>query len=250
MATPDPTEDSPVGYAPDAYSPFAVTVDIVVFTIVDNDLRVLLVQRGEPPFLGRWALPGGFVLADENLDQAAVRELAEETDIHKEVGLLEQFGSYGRPDRDPRMRVLTVGYWAIVPDLPSPAGGSDAMHAELVSVSEVESGRLRLAFDHEEIFADALETARSSIEDRTVATLFCPPDFRVSQLRDVYDAVWATELDPGNFQRKVTSADGFLSRLESPPVSSGDKGGRPASLWKAGSAKKLNPPITRPSRAE
>jgi 8-oxo-dGTP diphosphatase len=250
MALPDPAEHSLVGYNPDDYPRVAVTVDIVVFTIVDNDLRVLLIQRGEPPFLGRWAFPGGFVKPDENLDHAAVRELAEETLINQEVGLLEQLGSYGSPERDPRMRVVTVAYWAIVPDLPSPTGGSDAMHAELVSVSEVESGRLRLAFDHELIFADALETARSSIEDRTIAPLFCPPDFKVSQLRNVYNSVWATELDAGNFQRKVTSADGFLSRLESPPVRSGDKGGRPASLWKAGPAKKLNPPITRPSKTQ
>ncbi len=250
MIPPDPDTKAPGGYDPDAFPRFAVTVDIVVFTIIDNDLRVLLIQRGKPPFLGQWAFPGGFVHPDEDLDHAAVRELGEEADIHQEVGLLEQFGSYGSPDRDPRMRVVTVGYWAIVPNLPSPTGGSDARHAELVSVSEVESGRLRLAFDHDEIFADALETARSSIEDRTIAHLFCPPDFRVSQLRSVYDAVWATDLDPGNFQRKVTSADGFLSRLDSPPIRSGDKGGRPASLWKAGPAKKLNPPITRPSKTE
>ena len=248
MDSSEPTDETLASYDPGEYPRFAVTVDIVVFTIVDDDLCVLLIQRGGPPFLGRWALPGGFVKADENLDQAAVRELAEETGIHKQVGLLEQFGSYGNPDRDPRMRVVTVGYWAIVPDLPSPTAGSDARHAELVSVSEVESGRMPLAFDHQRIFADALETARSGLEDRTVGTLFCGPNFKVSTLRQVYNTVWNTELDAGNFQRKVTTADGFLMKSESSPVRSGDKGGRPASLWTAGPAEKLNPPISRPSK--
>ena len=248
MPLPEQTDHLIAGYDPDDYPPFAVTVDIVVFTIVDDDLCVLLIQRGGPPFLGRWALPGGFVKTDENLDQAAVRELAEETGIHKQVGLLEQFGSYGNPDRDPRMRVVTVGYWAIVPDLPSPTAGSDARHAELVSVAEVEGGRMPLAFDHGRILAAATETARSSFENRTVGTLFCQPDFKVSDLRQVYNAVWNAQLDAGNFQRKVTSAEGFLTKLQSAPVRSGEKGGRPASLWTAGPAEKLNPPISRPSK--
>ena len=162
MPLPEQTDHLIAGYDPDDYPRFAVTVDIVVFTIVEQDLRVLLIQRDEPPFLGRWALPGGFVRPDEKLDPAAVRELAEETGIHKQVGLLEQFGSYGNPDRDPRMRVVTVGYWALVPDLPSPTAGRDARHAERVSVAEVEGGRMPLAFDHGRILAAATETARSS----------------------------------------------------------------------------------------
>ncbi|SVE36038.1 uncharacterized protein METZ01_LOCUS488892, partial [marine metagenome] len=107
-------------YDPHAYPPFAVTVDIVVMTIIENELRVLLIRRAVPPFRDSWALPGGFVRLDEDLSTAAVRELAEETSIDQESGHLEQFGTYGRPDRDPRMRVVSVGYWAIVPDLPTP----------------------------------------------------------------------------------------------------------------------------------
>ena len=248
MDSSEPTDETLASYDPGEYPRFAVTVDIVVFTIVDDDLCVLLIQRGGPPFLGRWALPGGFVKPDEDLDQAAVRELAEETGIHQKVGLLEQFGSYGNPDRDPRMRVVTVGYWAIVPDLPSPTGGSDARHAELVPVSEVEGGRLRLAFDHKRILGDAIERARSSLEDRTVGTLFCAPNFMVSELRQVYNSVWNADLDAGNFHRKVTSAEGFLTKRESAPVRSGEKGGRPASQWTRGPAERLNPPITRPSK--
>jgi 8-oxo-dGTP diphosphatase len=238
----------PGDYDPHDYPPVAVTVDIVVFTIIDDALRVLLIQRGQPPFLGRWALPGGFIRPEEDLETAALRELAEETGIHQKPGHLEQFGSYGSLERDPRMRVVTVGYWAIVPDLPSPTGGGDARHAELVPVSEVESGRLRLAFDHEVILADAIETARTRLEDSTVATLFCRPQFTISDLRNVYNAVWETQLDAGNFQRKVTKSEGFLHQLQSPPVRSGDKGGRPASLWTSGPAEKLKPPITRPPK--
>ena len=116
-------------YDPNAFHPFAVTVDIVVMTIIEDELRVLLVRRAVPPFLDFCALPGGFVLPDEDLSATAVRELAEETSIKQEPSQLEQFGTYGHPDRDPRMRAVSVGYWAIVPDLPAPRGGSDAAYA-------------------------------------------------------------------------------------------------------------------------
>ena len=234
-------------YDPHAFPPFAVTVDIVVMTIIENDLRVLLIRRAVPPFRDSWALPGGFVRPDEDLDTAAVRELAEETSISQEPGHLEQFGTYGHPDRDPRMRVVSVGYWAIVPDLPTPKGGSDAAYAELVPVAELESGRIRLAFDHDQIVTDAIARARSSLEDTTIATRFCPPEFTISDLRRVYDAVWDSELDPGNFQRKVKQTAGFLKPIKQ-TTRSGDKGGRPAALWTRGPAESLSPPLTRPDK--
>ena len=234
-------------YDPHAFPPFAVTVDIVVMTIIENDLRVLLIRRAVPPFRDSWALPGGFVRPDEDLDTAAARELAEETSISQEPGHLEQFGTYGHPDRDPRMRVVSVGYWAIVPDLPTPKGGSDAAYAELVPVAELESGRIRLAFDHDRIVADGIARARSRLEDTTIATRFCPPEFTISDLRRVYDAVWDSELDPGNFQRKVKQTVGFLKPLEQ-TTRSGDKGGRPAALWARGPAESLSPPLTRPDK--
>ena len=234
-------------YDPHAFPPFAVTVDIVVMTIIENALRVLLIRRAVPPFLDSWALPGGFVRPDEDLDTAAVRELAEETSISQEPGHLEQFGTYGHPDRDPRMRVVSVGYWAIIPDLPTPKGGSDAAYAELVPVAELESGRIRLAFDHDRIVADAIARARSSLEDTTIATHFCPPEFTISDLRRVYDAVWDSKLDPGNFQRKVKQTVGFLKPLKQ-TARSGDKGGRPAGLWTTGPAETLSPPLTRPDK--
>ena len=221
--------EAPSDYDPHAYPPFAVTVDIVVMTITESDLRVLLIRRAIPPFRDSWALPGGFVRPDEDLDTAAARELAEETSISQEPEHLEQFGTYGHPDRDPRMRVVSVGYWAIVPDLPTPKGASDAAYAELVPVAELESGRIRLAFDHDRIVADGIARARSRLEDTTIATRFCPPEFTISDLRRVYDAVWDSKLDPGNFRRKVKQTDGFLKPLNQ-TTRSGDKGGRPASL--------------------
>ena len=239
--------ETPSGYDPHAYPPFAVTVDIVVMTITESDLRVLLIRRAIPPFRDSWALPGGFVRPDEDLDTAAARELAEETSISQEPEHLEQFGTYGHPDRDPRMRVVSVGYWAIVPDLPTPKGGSDAAYAELVPVAELESGRIRLAFDHDRIVADAIARARSRLEDTTIATRFCPPEFTISDLRRVYDAVWDSELDPGNFQRKVKQTAGFLKPIKQ-TTRSGDKGGRPAALWTRGPAESLSPPLTRPDK--
>jgi len=239
--------EAPSDYDPHAYPPFAVTVDIVVMTITESDLRVLLIRRAIGPFRDSWALPGGFVRPDEDLDTAAARELAEETSISQEPEHLEQFGTYGHPDRDPRMRVVSVGYWAIVPDLPTPRGGSDAAYAELVPVAELESGRIRLAFDHDRIVADGIARARSRLEDTTIATRFCPPEFTISDLRRVYDAVWDSELDPGNFQRKVKQTAGFLKPIKQ-TTRSGDKGGRPAALWTRGPAESLSPPLTRPDK--
>ena len=110
-------------YDPRAYPPVAVTVDVAVFTIRDDALQVLLIQRGGEPYLGAWALPGGFVRPDEDLDEAAARELGEETGLRADGWHLEQLGSYGAPERDPRMRVVTVAYWAICSELPALRGG-------------------------------------------------------------------------------------------------------------------------------
>lgn len=234
----------PSDYNPRDYPPVAVTVDTVVFTVVDSDFRVLLIERGIPPFKGAWALPGGFVLQHEDLETAARREFAEETGIHDVSGYLEQLGTFGDPDRDPRMRVVTVAYWAIVPALPTPRGGSDAAHAELVPVSEIESGRLKLAFDHDSILAAAIERARAKLEYSTVATWFCGEEFTMGELRAVYETVWGTTLDPGNFQRKVQQAEDFVIPLDK-KAESGTSGGRPATLFRAGPAKIVQPPISR-----
>ena len=149
---------------------FAVTVDIVLLTRVERQLNVLLVQRGKPPFEGAWALPGGFVEPDEDLGEAAVRELLEETGISAEPAGLLQVGAYGHPARDPRMRVVTVAYGVIVARLTQlPRGGSDAARAELVPVAEVRRDRVRLAFDHRQIVEDAVPRLMAAHDTGEVA---------------------------------------------------------------------------------
>ena len=222
-------------YSAKDFPPFAVTVDISVLTLVNNSLRMLLIQRGIDPFKGEWALPGGFVQENETIDAAAERELFEETGIHAP---LEQLKTYGDPQRDPRMRVVTVAYWSILPNLPQPKSGTDASNAELVPVAEIESGRISLAFDHEIIVKDSIEKVRSSLETRTLATRFCENEFTIKDLRNVYEKIWGTPLDPGNFQRKAQQNNGFIkSTGKKTPVN--EKGGRPAELWKAGDADAL-----------
>ncbi len=219
----------------------AVAVDLVVLTIRDRALHVLLVERGIDPDAGMWALPGGFVLADEDLEQAAYRELAEETGVDAGIHL-EQVRTYGAPGRDPRGRVVSVAWLALAPDLAEPAAGSDARSAQWWPVAEVESGHLRLAFDHVEIFADAVERARAKLEYSALATAFCAPEFTIAQLRAVYEAVWGTGLDPRNFHRKITGAAGFVE----PTGGTVRDGGRPAQLFRRGPVGQLQPPFTRP----
>jgi 8-oxo-dGTP diphosphatase len=149
----------PPGFDPYAHPPFAVTADVAVFT---DDLRqVVLVERGSEPFKGAWALPGGFVDIDEDLVDAAARELAEETGLELSTEQLHQLGAYGTPGRDPRMRVVSVVFWASVADLPQPQGGSDAAAAFLQPVEGLPAEPDRLAFDHHMIIGDALRAARS-----------------------------------------------------------------------------------------
>ena len=216
-------------YNPRDYPPVAVTVDIVIFTIQEKELQVLLVERGEEPFLGRWALPGGFLKPDEDLDAAAERELDEETNVTIEADYLEQFGAYSSPERDPRMRVVTVAYWAICSDLPDLVGGGDAADARLFPVSEIEQREVELAFDHYEIVCDAVKHAHSSL-DPLIAAKFCHPEFTISELRNVYEAVLNRSIDQGNFQRKVRANSMFLN-VSAAKTSEGPRGGRPASLW-------------------
>ncbi|MFG2303805.1 NUDIX domain-containing protein [Actinacidiphila glaucinigra] len=233
-------------YDPSAFPPFAVTVDLVVLTVRSHALCALAVRRGEPPYQGRWALPGGFVRGDEDLSGAAARELEEETGLRAGSGVhLEQLATYGDPRRDPRMRVVSVAHLVLAPDLPAPRAGGDARSARWAPVEELlrNSEEGALAFDHARILADGVERARSKLEYSALATAFCPPEFTVGELRRVYEAVWGVALDPRNFHRKVTGTVGFLVPTGGTTTR---QGGRPAQLFRAGGATILNPPMLRP----
>lgn len=220
------------------FPPFAVTVDLVVLTIRSGRLHVLLVRRGDDPWRGVWALPGGFVRPDEDLHDAAERELAEETGVHQPAAHLEQLASYGTPDRDPRQRVVSVAHLVLAPDLPEPDAGTDAAEAAWHPVDEVGE----LAFDHTRILADGLERARAKLEYSPLATAFCPPEFTVAELRAVYEAVWGRTLDPRNFHRKVTSVPGLLTDTGRRRT---EGRGRPATVYRPGPATAIVPPLVR-----
>lgn len=212
---------------------FAVAVDLVILTVRAGVLTTLLVRRDGPPFAGALALPGGFVRPDEDLIDTAARELMEQTGLTEAGHHLEQLAGYAAPDRDPRGRVLSVGHLALVPDLPDPTGPG-AWHPVACLAG--------LAFDHDRILADAVERARAKLEYTTLAASFCPPEFTVSQLRGIYEAVWGTALDPRNFQRKVTGTPGFL--LPTERLVTGGRG-RPAQIFRRGPATGLHPPMLR-----
>jgi 8-oxo-dGTP diphosphatase len=233
------------GHAPAAHAPFAVTVDLVVLTVRREAMCALVVRRGSPPYRGRWALPGGFVRVDEDLDTAAKRELREETGLADVPGHLEQLASYGSPQRDPRMRVVSVAHLVLAPDPPDPRAGSDAAEACWSPVSGLLDDPQRLAFDHHLILVDGIERARAKLEYTPLATAFCPTEFTVHELRRVYEIVWGVALDPRNFHRKVTGTPGFLAATG---YTTTRGGGRPAQLYRRGDVPLLNPPMLRPDR--
>lgn len=223
---------------PDRVS-FFIAVDLVILTIRDGVLSILLVERGHEPFAGHLALPGGFLREGEDLLAAAERELGEETGLRNVAHHLEQLHTYAGPDRDPRGRIATVAYLAVLPDLPLPVAGTDAADARWAPATTSP-----LAFDHDVILADGVERARRRLEDSPLATAFCEPDFTIGDLRSVYETVWGVSLDPGNFHRKVTGLPGFV-------VATGDTRysatGRPAALYRRGPARTLTPPLSRPA---
>lgn len=198
-----------------------VTVDVVIFTIQQGVLKVLLVKRLIDPFVGQFAIPGGFVLQDEDLDQAAARELKEETGVSDVY--LEQLYTFGKPDRDPRGRVVTVAYFALISADRKLKAGSDAAEAAWFPVDDLPP----LAFDHTTILNYALERLRNKLEYTTVGFQLLPEKFTLTELQDVYGAILGKQLDKRNFRRKMS----VLKILK--PLPEYRRGGqRPAQLYR------------------
>ncbi len=203
----------------------AVTVDIILFTFHSADLKVLLVQRKGEPFNGKWALPGGFVQMDEDLHEAARRELAEETNVSDVY--LEQLYTFGEPDRDPRTRVITVAHFALLSadqsaqlNVQSNSDASDARWWSMYHLPE-------LAFDHAPILQYALQRLRWKLEWTALGFLLLPTEFTLSELQKVYETVLNEPLDKRNFRRKMQATDVLE---ETGNIREGDH--RPAKLYR------------------
>ncbi|MGL5864264.1 MAG: NUDIX hydrolase [Dermatophilaceae bacterium] len=221
-----------------------LAVDLVILTVRASCLQVLVIERGVDPHRGALALPGGFLNhQQEDLVTAAQRELHEEAGLGPDGLHLEHLGAYGAPDRDPRARVISAAYLAIAPRLPAPVAGSDAANAWWIPVATALSGARPLAFDHEQILADGVDRAREKLERTALASAFCGPTFTISDLQDIYEAVWGMSLDPRNFYRKVQSVEGFIIPVG---LSRTTERGRPARLFRTGPRTTLYPPIIRP----
>lgn len=222
-ATPS-QEPPPEEYDPSDYERPSVTVDVVIFSLIEESLSVLLVKRRHWPFADTWAVPGGFVRMDESLEEAAARELAEETGV-REV-YTEQLYTFGDPDRDPRTRVITVAYFAIVPvdAIDDPVAGSDAAEAGWFPVDDLPA----LAFDHDEIVDYALTRLRYKLEYTMVGFELLPDTFTLSELQHAYELILGEALDKRNFRRKVLSAE----ILEYTGEKRREGEGRPARLFR------------------
>jgi len=197
-----------------------VTVDLVIFTIREHRLHVLLIERGSPPFEGRWALPGGFIREGEGLEQAARRELEEETGVRHVY--LEQLYTFGDPGRDPRGRVVTVAYYALIAADTSLVASSDARAARWWPIAK----HPELAFDHDRILAYALERLRNKLEYTTVGFQLLPRRFTLTELQRVYEAILGRPLDKRNFRRKLA-----LLGILKPVKERRRERGRPAQLY-------------------
>lgn len=244
----------------------SVTVDLAIFTIRDGVFKVLLIERGDHPFMGCWALPGGFVNKSESADAAAWRELAEETGVEQFSGHLEQLRTYSEPGRDPRGWIMSVAHVAFAPNLPDPQFGDDASDARWWAVEDLNldadtnPDAPSLAFDHAQILRDAVERVRSKIEYTTLATEFTPKPFTLPDVWRVYQAVWGVPVDLGNFRRKALRTKDWMVDYVKPTdthddahaaddaVEDGAPGrpGRPARLYTEGSATMLQPAMLRP----
>jgi 8-oxo-dGTP diphosphatase len=228
----------------------AVSVDVVLLTLRAGRLSILLVAGRDPRDPLSWALPGGRIDVSESLETAARRALAEQAGVERLAGHLEQLRTYGDPGRDSRGRVVSVGYLALLPDLPRPAGSRGEqvrwwpVEDLMPAAPEVREAAPRLAFDHATIMEDGIERARAKLEYTSLAAAFVDEPFTLAELRRVYEAAWGVALDAPNFRRKVLSAPGFVLPVGERSVRPG--GGRPAELYRRGDALVLSPPLLRP----
>lgn len=180
----------------------AVTVDVVIFTVREKKLKLLLVKRAGEPYQGKWALPGGFVRLDEDLDAAARRELEEETGVSGVY--LEQLYTFGRVDRDPRERVITVAYYALIPsDKLELKAATDAEAVGWFGMDELPE----LAFDHDEIVAMAHSRLSAKLDYSTIAFQFMPEKFTLSELQEVYEIILRQEMDKRNFRKWILALE-------------------------------------------
>ena len=198
-----------------------VAVDIVIFTIQSGELKLLLVKRKIRPFVGQHAIPGGFVHDDEDLEQAALRELKEETGVSDVY--LEQLYSFGDPKRDPRVRIVSVSYFALISAERTLQAGSDASEADWWPVRQLPT----LAFDHLEILNYALERLRNKLEYTTVGFQLLPEKFTLTELQQVYEVILEKQLDKRNFRRKMA-----LLKILKPLKEYQHAGRRPAQLFR------------------
>lgn len=205
------------------YPKASLTVDCVVFGLDEQDLKVILIKRDLEPFSGQWALPGGFVLMNETLEESAIRELREETGVEKVF--LEQLYTFGKVDRDPRDRVISVAYYALVNlrDHKIKAA-TDARDAAWFSVYDLP----KLAFDHDEIFNTALKRLKGKVRYEPIGFELLPKKFTLTQLQNMYEKILEENLDKRNFRKRILSMD-LLDELDEVEM---DVAHRAAKLYK------------------
>jgi 8-oxo-dGTP diphosphatase len=187
-------------YKADDYQHPSVTVDMLIFTVVEDKLKLMLIKRKNPPYKDKWAIPGGFVEINESVDAAAVRELKEETGIKC---YMEQFGVFGDVDRDPRTRVISIAYFALVPFecLKKIKAGDDAKEVKLFDIRELPE----LAFDHYKIIMTGWNRLREKLEYTKIAFDLLPEEFTIQDIQKVYESILGYSLDKANFRRMVKS---------------------------------------------
>jgi 8-oxo-dGTP diphosphatase len=216
----------------------SVTVDIVFFSIIDGELRTLLIKRGQPPYSGYWALPGGFVKMDETLEEAAMRELEEETGINSRDVYLEQLYTFGEPKRDPRTRVITVAYFALVDSSKIRPFVTGKEEIKEINWSSVHKPPSNLAFDHRKILDYALKRLKYKLEYSAVGLELLPDAFTLTDLQSLYETILNEKLDKRNFRKKILSigiiqsTKGYKKGGHRPAMLYRFKGTKPASTFK------------------